>query len=154
MNPFSDFAKEIENLIGENQVDKFVLDVRDNGGGNEGVIRPLEFLLSSQLNEYGKLFIIIGRHTFSSALANAIDFKEYSKSILVGEPTGGKPNAYGEVRNFTLPNNYITVYYSTRFWQRMHEDPETLLPDYQVEISSEDFIDGFDPVLDYVLKYQ
>ena len=36
------------------------------------------------------------------------------RATLVGEPTGGKPNAYGDVRTFSLPNSRLVIRYSTK----------------------------------------
>jgi C-terminal processing protease CtpA/Prc len=112
------------------------------------------FLQSSTLNQKGKLFVIIGRQTFSSAVSNAVLFKFNSNCVLVGEPTGGKPNSYGEVSLFTLPNSGIGVQYSTKFIQVLsNEDPISLFPDNDVEISMQDYAQGKDPVLDFILNY-
>jgi C-terminal processing protease CtpA/Prc len=70
------------------------------------VINPLlNYLANSGYNEFGKLFVIINRGTFSSALLNAITLNQEYNSILLGEATGGKPNHYGEISSFILPNS-------------------------------------------------
>jgi hypothetical protein len=68
---------------------------------------------NKKINKKGRLFVIIGRQTFSSAILNAISFKNNTEAIFVGEPTGGKPNHYGEIKVFTLKNSPIRVQYST-----------------------------------------
>jgi len=40
---------------------------------------------------------------------NAIDLKRNYNSILIGEPTSGNVNHYGEKRGFYLPNSKIIV---------------------------------------------
>ena len=42
-----------------------------------------------------------------------------TEAIFIGEPTGGRPNHFGEVKSFNLPNSGLSVRYSTkyfRFW--------------------------------------
>lgn len=152
---FSNFTNEIANFADSNQVEKVVIDFRNNGGGNSNVVGPLlSYLQNSPFNQAGKLFVITDRGTFSSASLNAISFKQTTNCILVGEPTGGKPNSYGEVLTFTLPNSGINVQYCTKYFQEMNDDPAALFPDHEIETTAQDFMNGVDPVLDFILNYQ
>lgn len=150
---FADLVKEIIEFIPSHNVSKFVVDLRNNGGGNSSVIEPLSFLQSSYLNKTGKLFVIIGRNTFSSALLNAISFKQNSNCLLIGEPTGGKPNSYGEVLYFTLPYSGLITTYTTKYFTKLIGDPEALKPDYQVDISFNDYLNCKDPVMEFIINF-
>jgi len=99
------------------------------------------------------LYTLIGRATFSSALMNAFDLKARTRAILVGEPTGGKPNHYGQVSSFNLPTSGVRVFHSTRFFRLSASDPPSLEPDVRVEIRSQDYFEGRDPVLETVLGF-
>jgi hypothetical protein len=85
---------------------------------------------------------------------NALRLKAETKAILVGEPTGQKPNAYGEVRTMTLPHSKLLVQYSTKYFKTVEGDPPTLPPDISVDRSSWDYINGRDPVLERALRYK
>ncbi len=152
---FSNFTNNVKDFISSNQVNKIIVDLRNNGGGNSSIINPLvNYIISSPYNQTGKLFVITNRGTFSSALMNAISFKQSTNSILVGEATGGKPNSYGEVSTFNLPNSGIAVNYCTKYFQAMSGDPESLFPDYNIEMTFEDFINCKDAMLEYILNYK
>jgi len=152
---FAVFTDEIINFISSNQVDKVIIDLRNNGGGNSSIINPLlSYLKNSSFNQNGKLFVIIGNHTFSSALLNAISFKQNTNCLLVGEPTGGKPNCYGEVRTFTLPNSGITAQYCVKYFTTVNGNPESLFPDYNIDLTGQDYLNGRDPDLDFILSYK
>jgi len=151
---FAGFVQEIQNFMNSHLIEKFVIDMRNNGGGSSGIISALSFLQSSSFNQKGKLFVITGRQTFSSALMNAIQFKQNTNCLLIGEPTGGKPNSYGEVLSFTLPNSGVVVQYSTKYFQMMDDDPLSLYPDNDIELSIQDFAQGKDPVMDFILNYK
>jgi len=152
---FAAFTDNIKNFIASNEVDKVVIDLRNNGGGNSSIMDPLlSYLQNSVFNQSGKLFVIIGNHTFSSALLNAISFKQNTKCLLVGEPTGGKPNCYGEARTFTLPNSGITTQYCVKYFSPVSGNPESLSPDSYVGLTGQDYINGRDPVLDFILNYK
>jgi hypothetical protein len=153
--PFASFTEELFSFIDSHPVDKFVLDMRSNNGGNSALARPLIDGLKQResINKKGHLFALVGRKTFSSAILNALEFKKETNAIFVGEPTGGKPNHYGEVRFFTLPNSRITIQYSTKYFTQSPEDAPSLYPDINVDMSFSDFISCKDSVLQTVIDY-
>lgn len=153
--PFSQFAARIVERLDAGPVRALVLDLRSNTGGNSGLMEPLLVALESRPDwSSGEgLYTIIGRATFSSALMNALDLKGRTRALLVGEPTGGKPNHYGQVSSFNLPTSGIRVFHSTRFFRLSATDPPSLEPDVGVEIRSQDYFEGRDPVLETVLRF-
>jgi hypothetical protein len=153
--PFSQFAARIVQMLDSEPVRALVLDLRNNTGGNSGLMEPLLVALERrpQWSSGDGLYTIIGRATFSSALMNAFDLKARTGALLVGEPTGGKPNHYGQVSSFNLPTSGIRVFHSTRFFRLSDDDPPSLLPDVSVEIRSRDYFEGLDPVLEAVLGF-
>jgi C-terminal processing protease CtpA/Prc len=84
---------------------------------------------------------------------NAFDLKARTRAILVGEPTGGKPNHYGQVSSFNLLTSQLRVFHSTRFFRLSAADPPTLEPDVRVEFGSRDYFEGRDLVLEAVLGF-
>jgi C-terminal processing protease CtpA/Prc len=133
-------------------VDKLVIDLRNNSGGNSGIMDPLidELAQNKKINKEGSLFVIIGRQTFSSAILNAIDLKNKTKAILVGEPTGGKPNHFGEIKTLKLPNTHSVVTYSTKYFTHATEDTPSLMPDILIELYFRDYLGKQDPFLEAV----
>lgn len=153
--PFEAFVDEVFQLIDEKEGSRLVLDVRTNGGGNESVLTPFVEAIKARpaLSSEGRLFVIIGRGTYSSALQNAITLSLDTNATLVGEPTGGKPNHYGEVRQFRLPNVGLLIQYSTRYWLNYPAgDPLTLEPDVPAPITVADLLTGRDPALEIALQ--
>lgn len=137
-------------------IDRLVIDLRRNGGGNSALARPLIQGLRAResVNRRGRLFVLIGRGTFSSAQLNAHELRRDTEAILVGEPTGQKPNAYGEVKSFTLPHSRIRAQYSTKHFHTDDADPPSMMPDVAVEVSYADFAAGRDPVMEAVIAHQ
>jgi C-terminal processing protease CtpA/Prc len=153
---FSQFAARIIQMLDSEPVRALVLDLRNNTGGNSGLMEPLLVSLERrpEWSSGEGLYTIIGRATFSSALMNAFDLKARTRAILVGEETGGKPNHYGQVSSFNLPTSGIRVFHSTRFFRlSATSDPSSLSPDVPVEIRSRDYFEGRDPVLETVLSF-
>lgn len=150
---FKDFSKELMDFINNNDVEKLVIDIRDNGGGSSPILDNfINDISKSKLNEEGKIYVVIGRKTFSSAVLNTISLKQKTKAYFVGEATGGKPNHYGEVKRFRLPNSKITVNYSTKHFINYEKDVETFVPDKVIELTVDDYIKNYDPVMQYILN--
>lgn len=151
--PFADFAKEAVALGEKEGVERVAIDLRRNTGGNSSVIQPLldGLKASPRLGEKGRLFVLIGAATQSSALMNAIQLRGALGATLVGSPAGQRPNHYGEMRTFELANSGIQVSYSTKLFRMVENDPPALDPDVLIEASSADLLAGRDPALDAVL---
>lgn len=154
--PFSEFAKALFEFADSHAIERTVVDLRLNGGGNSTVIAPLINGLKSRsaLRTRGRLYALIGRATFSSGLLAAINFRSDLHAILVGEPVGEKLNSYGEVRELTLPNSQVVVQYSTKFFHVAgNDDSQAYAPDVLVTRSLADALAGRDPVLDAALAH-
>ena len=151
--PFKEFSKELIDFINSNDVEKLVIDIRNNGGGNSAILDGfINEISKNKLNKEDNLFVIIGRRTFSSAILNSISLKEKTKATFVGEPTGGKPNHFGEVKSFKLPNSQIVINYSSKYFKHYKEDIPFLSPDKVIELTIDDYIRNNDPVLEYILS--
>lgn len=152
---FSEFQDKVLENLKKLNFEKLIFDMRLNGGGSspQGTKLINEILNLPEVNKKGKLFVITGRNTFSSAIINTMDFKN-SNAIFVGEETAGKPNHFGEVRGFTLPNSGIEISYSTKYFNKYKGDDSTISPDFMVEESFENFMYGIDPIFEFVKNYK
>ena len=66
--PFSQFSDDVFKVINTQEVSKIVIDLRDNGGGNSAIIKPLlEKLKTSKLNNENSLYVLIGKITFNNS---------------------------------------------------------------------------------------
>ena len=152
--PFSEFVKEMFSAADAAAVEKIIIDIRHNGGGNSAIFRAFldELKKRPALVQREKIYVLVGRRTFSSAILNALDLKKETPAVFAGEPTGGKPNHFGEVQSFQLPNSKLPVSYSVKYFQVIEGDPESFVPELLVEPTSADFLMKKDPVLDTILK--
>ncbi|MGH7782569.1 MAG: tetratricopeptide repeat protein, partial [Candidatus Binatia bacterium] len=152
-----DFYKRVFDIVDANPVDKLVIDLRNNGGGNNTLNTPIVInMIRSRVNKRGHLFVIIGRQTFSAAqnFLNAIE--KYTEAIFVGEPTADHVNLYGDNRPFLLPNSGLTVRASTLWWQDLdpRDERQWTAPAIAAELSFDDYRMGRDPVFQAVLDYK
>lgn len=149
------FGKRLLHFMDVTPTEKLVIDMRNNTGGNSTLLDPFidELKRCDKINQTGRLFVILGRDTFSSALLNVYSLKNNTNAILVGEPSGGKPNCYGEVQRAALNRSGFTICYSTKYYHLIDDDlMPSLFPDVQKELSMQDYLDSADPFMDYILN--
>jgi C-terminal processing protease CtpA/Prc len=157
---FKDFAKGlfrfVDGLRAAQRIERVIVDLRFNSGGDSSVIDPLVEGLQArtQLSDKGRLYVLISRSTFSSGMMAAVRLREDLDAILLGEGSGSPPNEYGEVKSFSLPNSKIEIQYTTKYFRLLeNSDPPTLEPDVAIQRSTTDFLQGRDQILDTALQY-
>jgi tetratricopeptide (TPR) repeat protein len=155
--PLDVFYKKVFEFIDKNEVDKLVIDVRLNGGGNNYKNKPVitGIIESKKINKPGKLFVIIGRRTFSACQNLVNEFSNYTNALFVGEPTAENINFYGDTRMVELPKTGIPVFLSFAWWQDkpQWENADWLAPQLAVDMSFDDYKTNKDPVLDACLNF-
>jgi hypothetical protein len=135
-------------------VERLVLDVRGNTGGESFYNRQLllGIIRRTRLDQRGKLFVVIGRNTYSAAMNLVNELERYTNATFVGEPTGSPPAFFGDHRSFTLPNSGSSVNVSSLWWQTMN--PRDKRPFVAPQIYAEESADhsraGRDPALDAI----
>ena len=151
---FKRVSEEMFKLIDNSQAKRLIIDARQSYGGD--FIRFRSHILKELKNrrhfhKSNSLFVIIGRSTISAAMVSAIDMRNEMNAVLVGEPSGSKPNSYSENDEFTLPNSRLEVSYSTRYYKLQDEDTPALMPDKLIEPVWELYTAGRDPAMEWIL---
>ena len=153
--PMETFTAQVMADLEQGSYSVLLLDLRNNGGGSDGVIIPLLMELAPLVRR-GELELwgLVGEATFSSASINALEIREMGGG-LAGEPTSGSVDHFGSTGSFTLPNTGVRVSMSTKFI-----DTGTLLecaaglgvepiqPDVTVYQTLEDYLAGQDTLVD------
>ena len=151
------FSRRISHFTKKNSVNRLVLDIRHNTGGNNYLNRSLilAILRSPNINKYGKLFTIIGRKTFSAAMNLASQLEQWTNTLFIGEPTGSSPSHYGDSRKFSLPNSGLTLRLSSIYWRgwTVKENRLWIAPAFSTDPSSIDFLEGKDPAMEIIKNY-
>ncbi|HKS24760.1 MAG TPA: hypothetical protein VJZ76_18335 [Thermoanaerobaculia bacterium] len=155
--PLRQFAERVAAESAQPRVERMVLDLRWNTGGNNYLNRPLLLaIIKSKANVRGRLFTLIGRKTFSAAQNLVNDLEKYTETIFVGEPTAEHPNFYADAARIVLPNSKITVYASALWWQDLDSrDRRTATgPHIATDLRWDDYAHGADPALDAALQWR
>ena len=156
--PVAAFFERVSRFIDANRVDKLVIDVRLNGGGNNYLNLPLLrwILRADKVNQPGRMFTVIGRQTFSAAQNFVNMMEKYTGTIFVGEPTGEAPNMFGDPGVIRLPNSGLVVRASTLWWQDMdqRDTRQWTPPRVAAEMSFDDYRRNVDPAMEAILTYR
>ncbi|SFR47216.1 Peptidase family S41 [Robiginitalea myxolifaciens] len=152
------FYAELFDFIENNDVEKLIIDVRLNGGGNNYKNKPIitGLIKSEKINQPGKLMVIIGRRTFSACQNLVNEMDNYTNAIFVGEGTGENINFYGDTRPVELSNSGMKAYLSFAWWQDkpQWENDDALYPQIEAVQTFEDYRTNNDPALEAALKFK
>jgi hypothetical protein len=155
---FGAFVERMFAFADSAKVERMVIDLRHNHGGNNMILRPLihGLIRRPQLDRRGRLFTVIGRGTFSAAM-NAVNLlEEHTNTLFVGEPTGASPNHYGDASHYRLPHHGLALFVSRWPWAaRLPWDARPWVaphlpapPTFAAELA------GRDPALEAIAAYR
>jgi C-terminal processing protease CtpA/Prc len=154
--PSTEFVRALGRLVRAPKVRRVVVDVRLNGGGDNTTYGELTLLLGSRaVNRRGKLYVLIGRATFSAAANFTAELDRDTRAIFVGEPTGGGVETYGDSSPVSLPTLGWTVHIAARYHERKRNASDKRLAvgaDLRVDLTSSQYFAARDPVLERALK--
>lgn len=107
----------------------------------------------------GNVYVLISGKTYSGGSEFAAIAKQHSNAIFIGEETGG--GFYGQTSgsyiNLILPNTKLEVRipllkFATNFGNSDIPMGRGVIPDYKVEQSYNDYINGIDKEMEFTLK--
>jgi hypothetical protein len=154
--PTAGFVGSLGRLVRNLKVRRVIVDVRLNGGGDNTTYGSLlDLFASKQVDRRGKLSLLVGRATFSAAANFAAEIDRDTRAAIVGEPTGGGVETYGDTVPTLLPTLGWNVYIAARYHERKNGPGDRRLaiePDVRVDLTSAQYFAGRDPVLDRALK--
>jgi tetratricopeptide (TPR) repeat protein len=154
---FEDFYGRMFEYIDDHagSIDKFILDLRFNTGGNGLMVIPFinELIKRDNIHRLGHLYTIIGRRSFSAAVLLVAEMMIHTKTLLVGEPAGAAQNMFSDMVNGgTLPNSGATLYLSSEHiniaWPACRN--YMIPPHYPTPLHSFEFFSGRDPAVEAI----
>ena len=154
---FEAFTREAFEAMAAPGIERLVVDLRRNGGGNNYLAEALRKRIErSAFNRPGGLYVLIGPRTFSAAQNCATRLERETFATFVGEPTGGAPNHYGDAALFTGEITGISAIVSTLAWFDSYPQDTRpwILPDLPVNETFADWQAGRDAALQAALAHQ
>ena len=164
------FFDILQHQVVERRPRYVIVDLRFNAGGNYFNAVLFAQALPRLLAPKGKVFVLVGRNTFSAAIVTAALLKEYGgqRVTLVGETMGDASHFWAEGGELVLPNSKMVVTYASAFHHLAHRcsNPDrcywgdvavglkavSLEPQLRIATPFADYAAGHDPVLDRVLS--
>jgi hypothetical protein len=145
----SELAEQIAGEFAAGVVERVVVDVRSNPGGETGTYRLLRDALLDQAGRRpGSVVIIVGRSTFSAASTFITELRQEPGVRFVGETPGGSPMLYGDASIFGLPASGLRVHIAARYWALVPDEVGLAIePDIVVPVRWSDYGAGVDPAL-------
>ena len=129
-----------------------IVDLRGNGGGAQvsGYHEAVSVLDRMKLET---IYVLIDGSSFSQTVFFATYLKqELENVVLVGTPAAQSPNFFGTIESYNMPNTQTRFVLATEWWMGWEGyEHDALMPDIIVEQKMQDYKDGRDAVLAYVL---
>lgn len=150
-----------------------IVDLRWNPGGDLGNALPFAKRLGDTVADNGKVYVLVGPHTFSAAIVTVALIKQYTsdKTLLVGQPMGDRAQFWAERgESFILPNSNYYMAYATGYhdWENgctneqitycfdvVEQEAATigsLSTNIIIQPTFAEYATGKDPVLDWVIE--
>lgn len=82
--PMDGFAAQVEAELEAGDYRQVLLDLRNNGGGSDGVLVPIILLVPGLVEEGVKVYGLVGEATYSSAIINAVELVD-AGGVLAGQ---------------------------------------------------------------------
>lgn len=148
---FDAFCGRMFDEIDKEGLDKLIVDVRDNFGGDNTLNGALisRIIQHPAIDRRGHLFVIFGRATFSAAMSLVGNLERDTNPVFVGEPTGTSPNHEGEPARIVLPRSHLFATAATFYWMNTYAQDQRvwIAPELPAQITWDDFAKGIDPAL-------
>lgn len=147
--PFADFISDLTAKIEKHNVKKYVLDLRNNGGGNSEILNPFQTLVREKQLEG---VLIIDNGVFSAGRFAVARFKKEFNSPLIGEPTGGAVKSYGNCPPLELEGKHFSASQKFFDFSDVVDYEGGFRPDIYVPTTVEDLNNHYDRPLSVALE--
>jgi hypothetical protein len=150
------FGKRLRTVLVQQSPKNLIVDLRHNTGGSTQTYP--EFLRTvvgfSQLPGK-KVYVLIGRNTYSAAANLTMDLEKLADPVFVGEPTSECCNLYGDPSFLTLPYSRIKGEVSALKWNlswSASDRRREMSPEVPVQLTAKDYFAGRDPAVEAVFR--
>jgi tetratricopeptide (TPR) repeat protein len=150
------FGKRLRTELARQNPKNLILDLRHNtGGATQSYPEFLRTVVGfSQLPDK-KVYVLIGRNTYSAAGNLTTDLERLADPVFVGEPTSECCNLYGDSSTFTLPYSKIKGEVSAVKWNLSSDAFDRrreMSPEVPVQLTAKDYFAGRDVVMETVFR--
>lgn len=142
---------DLQHVLDDASVARVLLDIRHNYGGELSALNAMTpILVGAAEGDPNRLFVFIGRNTFSGGSLLAARLEHDAQATLIGEATGGCPTIWSDPTDVPLPWSGITV--SVAGDTAVGVDPNdprlTVEPSVNAVLNVDEWREGIDPALE------
>lgn len=151
----TDYGKRLWTLLDQQRPKNLVLDLRHNNGGDSTTyVELLRTVIAFSSTPGHKVYVLIGRRTYSAAANLVTDLDRLVSPTFVGEATSECCALYGDPATLQLPWSKLYVEVTALKWQLSYpgDARREISPDIPVQFTAADYFAGRDPALDAVWK--
>ena len=102
------FFDEVLSDLNNSNINRVIVDLRNNSGGNSMYFEPI----LKRLNDFSNVVVLVNNKTFSSAYLALVELKKQG-AVVVGSPSGQAINNFGDCKQIFLPHSKLEVHCSS-----------------------------------------
>jgi hypothetical protein len=151
---FQRLAAQALAVLQANPVDRLIVDLRGNAGGNTAPFTSLIAGIRADpaINRPGRIIGLVNHFTDSAARDDASMLAAQTRAVLIGSDPADPIDTYGNEQFFQLPGSGLTVQYTSAV-VNSSVAPQGI-PDIQIAPTLHQVLAGDDPVLAAALSYR
>lgn len=154
--PWDAFCAEAFATFEREGLERLILDLRGNGGGNPDFGIPVlrGILRQPALDAPNALILLIGPSTDSAAVSFGVSLERLCDPVFVGMPTFLRPNGHSDAFTVALPRTGLAMHVATAYWRAGHplDRRPWIAPHLAVPVRFEDVLSGKDRALTLALE--
>ncbi len=153
---WNEFTQRIWKYIDKHNIQKLIIDIRYNDGGNGRTMIPFinEIIKRDRFCNGKNLYILVGNRTCSAAVIFMTELAVHTDAIFVGTPPSSPFNFFSDqILVGNLPNSGANLGIASRQIDNAWSSrTKYFSPNIPAPFSSENYFTGKDPALEVALK--
>jgi hypothetical protein len=132
-----------------------ILDLRHNNGGTtQHYSNLLRTVVAFSRDPARKVYVLLGRRTYSAAANFLTDLERLADPVFVGEPSSECCALFGDPASVRLPYSRIQGEFTAMKWNLSYpmDQRREITPHVPVQLTASDYFSGRDPSLDAVFR--
>ena len=150
------FGTRLWNVLEARKPGNLIVDVRHNTGGSTSLYPELlRTIIAYTRVPDRKVYVLIGRHTYSAAGNFITDLERLVNPVFVGEASGECCNLNGDFAQVRLPHTGLTGTIAGVRWNLSHDvfdGRREMSPQVPVQLTAAAYFAGLDPALEAVYR--
>jgi tetratricopeptide (TPR) repeat protein len=146
------YGLRLRALLTQEAPSNLIVDLRHNGGGSTHLYPELlRTLVGFSIMPGRRVYVLIGRRTYSAAGNLATDLEQLADAVILGEASSECCTLYASPSPFTLPFSKVGGRVATKRWSLSRKPADfrrEMHPHVPVLITAKDYFAGRDPVME------